>query len=194
MRHTVAVLVLNEPGVLTRVAGLFARRGYNIESLAVGVTENPNVSRMTIVAEGDERVLEQLCKQLNKLIHVLKVQHLPDDEAVARELALIKVNAEPAKRAQILQIVDIFRAKVVDIGRRSMIVEITGDSDKIDALVQLLAEFGIVEAVRTGQIALDRGPKPVRPSKDVPGKDASAKEATDRNGEEADQDVLRLGR
>lgn len=184
MRHTVAVLVLNEPGVLTRVAGLFARRGYNIESLAVGVTENPDVSRMTIVAEGDDRVLEQLCKQLNKLIHVLKVQHLPADEAVARELALIKVNAEPAKRAQILQIVDIFRAKVVDIGRRSMIIEITGDSDKIDALIQLLAEFGILEAVRTGQIALDRGPKPVR----------SGKEVTGRDREEEDADVLRLGR
>ncbi|NPV69069.1 MAG: acetolactate synthase small subunit [Firmicutes bacterium] len=165
MRHTLAVLVENNPGVLTRVSGLFSRRGYNIESLAVGVTENPAVSRMTIVVRGDDHVLEQVSKQLNKLINVLKVSDVTSDDHVARELALIKVTAEPSQRPAIMQIVDIFRAKVIDLGKRSMIVEITGDEEKVNALIQLLREFGIKEVVRTGQIAMVRGPKIVTSQK-----------------------------
>lgn len=182
MRHTVAVLVENSPGVLVRVAGLFARRGFNLESVAVGVTENPRVSRMTIVVEGDDRTLEQVEKQLNKLVNVLKVTDLRESDSVSRELALIKVNAEPAKRSQILQIVEVFRAKVVDIGRKAMIIEITGDSDKIDALIALVEEFGIREVVRTGRIAMDRGTKLLQVEKDK------------RESDEDEPDVLRLGR
>ncbi len=179
LRHTVAVLVQNSPGVLTRVAGLFSRRGFNIESVAVGVTDHPDVSRMTIVVEGDSKVLEQVEKQLNKLINVLKVTDLQGDESVSRELALIKVNAEPARRAQILQIVDIFRAKVIDVGKRSLIVEITGDAEKIDALIQLMGEFGIREVVRTGRIAMERGTRIVK---------------IEKESEEDDQNVLRQRR
>lgn len=164
MRHTLAVLVENTPGVLTRVAGLFSRRGFNIDSLTVGTTENPAVSRMTIVVEGDEYTLEQVSKQLNKLINVLKVIDLPADDSVARELALIKVHAEPSRRASIMQVVDVFRAKVVDVGRESMIVEITGDGQKVGALLELLREFGVKEVVRTGTVAMNRGPKAIKAS------------------------------
>jgi acetolactate synthase-1/3 small subunit len=165
LRHTLAVLVENSPGVLTRVAGLFSRRGFNIDSLAVGVTEDPAVSRMTIVVDGDERLVEQVEKQLNKLINVLKVSTLAPGECVARELVLIKVNAEPEVRSQILQIVDIFRAKIVDVGKRSLVVEITGDEEKVEALLQLLREFGVREVVRTGRIAMARGARVVRSAK-----------------------------
>lgn len=159
MRHTLAVLVENNPGVLARVAGLFGRRGFNIESLAVGETENPAISRMTIVVAGDDRVLEQVTKQLRKLVEVIKVQDVTRMEYVDRELALIKVNAEPSKRAEIIQIVEIFRAHIVDIGRKTLVVEVTGDEGKINALVNALKPFGIREMVRTGKVAMLRGTK-----------------------------------
>ena len=160
MRHTLAVLVENNPGVLTRVAGLFSRRGYNIDSLAVGRTENPRQSRMTIVVEGDDLVIEQVTKQLHKLIDVLKINDITSEEYVDRELMLIKVNsADQSFRAEIMQIVDIFRARVVDIGRKSLTIEATGDEGKINALEQSLRPFGIREVVRTGKIAMLRGQK-----------------------------------
>lgn len=159
MRRTFSVLVENHPGVLARVAALFSRRGYNIDSLAVSRTEDPTISRMTIVAEGDEKVLEQVAKQLRKLIDVIKVQDVTAEEHVERELALIKVNADAAARGEIMQIVEIFRAHIVDIGRRTLIIEITGDEDKIDAFEEAMRPFGIRELVRTGKIALLRGSK-----------------------------------
>lgn len=162
MKHTVAILVENKPGVLTRVAGLFSRRGFNIESLAVGVTENPDTSRMTIVVSGDDRILEQVMKQLNKLIDVIRVSDVPADEAVHRELALIKVGVDSNTRAEVMQIVDVFRAKIVDVGVKSLVAEVTGDESKINAMEQLLRQFGIKEMVRTGKIAMNRGAKVVQ--------------------------------
>ncbi len=157
MRHTISVVVENKPGVLSRVANLFARRGFNIESLAVGVTEKPEVSRMTIVVEGDEQVLEQIIKQLYKLIDTLKVYDLPADKSVSRELVLMKVCAAEKDRQEITQIVNIFRGKIVDVADTSMTVEITGDEGKIQGAEKLLAKFGVRELVRTGKIALLRG-------------------------------------
>jgi acetolactate synthase I/III small subunit len=139
------------------VAGLFSRRGYNIESLAVSITEDPSVSRMTIVVGGDERTLEQIEKQLNKLIEVIKVFDYTNTAAVDRELALIKVTAGPDKRAEIMQISDIFRAKIIDVSERTLTIEVTGPSGKVDAFQSLLAPYGIKELVRTGRIALTRG-------------------------------------
>ncbi|HWQ44656.1 MAG TPA: acetolactate synthase small subunit [Methanosarcina barkeri] len=161
MKHTLAILVENKSGVLFRVASLFSRRGYNIDSLAVGVTEDPEISRMTIVVHGDDHVLEQVTKQLNKLIDVIKVLDIGGDEAVERELALIKVSADVNNRAEIIQIADIFRARIVDVAPKSMTVEVTGDESKIQAIEKLLRQFGIKEMVRTGKIALVRGPKKV---------------------------------
>ena len=161
MRHTLAVLVENKSGVLTRVAGLFSRRGYNIDSLAVGVTEDPTISRMTIVVKGDDHVLEQVTKQLNKLIDVIRVTDLGAEESVERELALIKVAADANNRSEIIQIVDIFRARIIDVAAKSMTIEVTGDEDKILGIEQLLRPFGIKEMVRTGKIALTRGGKSV---------------------------------
>ncbi len=165
MKHTLAVLVENRSGVLTRVAGLFSRRGFNIESLAVGVTEDPDTSRMTIVVSGDDHVLEQVMKQLNKLIDVIRVSDISNDEAVHRELALIKVGVDSQTRAEVMQIVDVFRAKIVDVGARSLVVEATGDESKINAIEQLLRQFGIKEMVRTGKIAMNRGAKIVQSEK-----------------------------
>jgi acetolactate synthase-1/3 small subunit len=165
MKHTLAILVENKPGVLTRVAGLFSRRGFNIESLAVGVTENPDTSRMTIVVNGDDHVLEQVEKQLNKLIDVIRVSDIPIDKSVNRELALIKVGVDSATRAEVMQIVDIFRAKIVDVGAKSLIIEVTGDESKINAIEQLLRQFGVKEMVRTGKIAMNRGAKVVKTEK-----------------------------
>jgi acetolactate synthase I/III small subunit len=161
MKHTLAVLVENKSGVLSRVASLFSRRGYNIDSLAVGVTEDPEISRMTIVVHGDDHVLEQVTKQLNKLVDVIKVSDIGGDDAVERELALIKVSADADTRAEIIQIADIFRARIVDMAPKSMTVEVTGDEGKIQAIEKLLGQFGIKELVRTGKIALVRGPKKV---------------------------------
>ncbi len=165
MKHTLGVLVENKPGVLARVAGLFSRRGFNIESLAVGVTENPDISRMTIVVSGDDHVLEQVEKQLNKLIDVIRVSDIPQEDSVNRELALIKVGVDSATRAEVMQIVDIFRAKIVDVGVKSLIVEVTGDESKISAIEQLLRQFGVKEMVRTGKVAMNRGAKVVQSEK-----------------------------
>lgn len=159
MRHILAVLVENNPGVLTRVAGLFSRRGYNIDSLTVGRTESTNISRMTIVVEGDDLVLEQVTKQLHKLIDVIKINDITSEQYVDRELVLIKVGADPVVRGEILQIVDIFRARIVDIGRRTLIIECTGDEGKINAVIESLKPFGIKELVRTGKVAMLRGQK-----------------------------------
>ncbi len=161
MKHTLAVLVENKAGVLSRVASLFARRGYNIDSLAVGVTEDPDISRITIVVHGDDHVVEQVTKQLNKLIDVIKVSDIGGDEAVERELALIKVAADANTRAEIIQIANIFRARIVDVAPKSMTVEITGDEGKVQAIEKLLRQFGIKELVRTGKIAIVRGSKKV---------------------------------
>ncbi len=158
-KHTIAVLVENRFGVLSRVAGLFSARGYNIESLSVGETLDPSVSRMTIVVRGDEFVIEQVMKQLHKLIDVIKVSDLTDDDHVERELMLIRVNAEPQHRAEILRVADIFRAKVVDVTQLSYTLEATGDEGKLEALVELLRPMGIQELVRTGKVAIARGPK-----------------------------------
>lgn len=158
-KHTLSVTVENKPGVLTRVATLFRRRGYNIESLTVGATETPDISRMTIVVEGDDKILEQVTKQLYKLIDVIKIIDITEEKSVDRELVLVKVKADNNNRAEIVQIVDIFRARIVDIGRNSLIIEATGDTGKIDAIEDSLKPFGIVELVRTGKIALVRGSK-----------------------------------
>lgn len=159
MKHTLAVLVQNKSGVLSRVAALFSRRGYNIDSLAVGVTEDPEVSRITIVVHGDDHVLEQVTKQLNKLVDVIKVTDFGGDDTVERELALIKVTADTDNRAEIIQIADIFRARIIDVAPKSMTVEVTGDEGKVEAIEKLLRQFGIKEMVRTGKIAMVRGPK-----------------------------------
>ena len=159
MKHTLAVLVENQPGVLSHVAGLFARRGYNIESLAVGETEDSSVSRITLVVEGDEKVIEQVSKQLNKQVEVIKVNDITNDEIVVRQLLLLKVAADLNTRQEIMQIVEIFRCRIVDIGKRSLIVEATGDEEKIQAIIQSLRPFGIQELVRTGNVAMVRGVK-----------------------------------
>ena len=159
MKHTLAVLVENKSGVLSRVASLFSRRGYNRDSLAVGVTEDPEVSRITIVVHGDDHVLEQVTKQLNKLVDVIKVSDLGGDDTVERELALIKVTADTDNRAEIIQIADIFRARIIDVAPRSMTVEVTGEEAKVEAIEKLLRQFGIKEMARTGKIAMVRGPK-----------------------------------
>jgi acetolactate synthase I/III small subunit len=166
MKHTVSVLVQNKPGVLARTAGLFSRRGYNIESLTVGVTENEAVSRMTIVVTGDDTVVEQVTKQLNKLIEVIKVSDLTKESYVNRELVLIKVTADSSNRAEIMHVVNIFRARIVDVAPKSLIIEVTGDEGKLDALVGMLKQFGIKEIVRTGTLALGRGPKVIQSGKD----------------------------
>ena len=158
-KHTLSVTVENKPGVLTRVATLFRRRGYNIDSLTVGRTETPDISRMTIVVEGDDRIIEQVSKQLHKLVDVIKIIDITSDKAVERELALIKVRADNTVRADIVQIVDIFRARIVDIGKISLIIEVTGDENKIDAIEDSLRPFGIMEMVRTGKVAMIRGNK-----------------------------------
>ncbi|MFZ5631709.1 MAG: acetolactate synthase small subunit [Bacillota bacterium] len=157
MRHTLAVLVENNPGVLARVAGLFSRRGFNIDSLAVGRTDKPDVSRMTIVVEGDDRVLEQVTKQLHKLVDVIKISDITPEEYVDRELVLIKVNCDPARRGEVMQVADIFRARIVDLGRKTITLECTGNEGKINAFEESLRPYGIKELVRTGKIAMLRG-------------------------------------
>lgn len=156
MLHTLSVLVDNHPGVLTRVSGLFSRRGYNIESLTVCETENSEISRMTIVVKGDDWVIEQVTKQLHKLVVVHKISDITGECSVERELALIKVRVRNENRVEVLQTIDIFRGRVVDMGRNSLTVEATGDRDKVDALVKTLRPYGIVEMARTGIVALMR--------------------------------------
>jgi len=156
-KHTLSVLVRNRPGVLARVSGLFSRRGFNIDSLAVSTTQSPQVSRMTIVVHGDERVLEQISKQLNKLIDVLKVHDHSADKLVERELALLKVATNAQTRSEIIQISDVLRAAVVDVAENTMVIEVTGVEEKIDALTRMLRPFGVKELVRTGKIVMVRG-------------------------------------
>jgi len=155
-KHILSVLVENQPGVLSRVAGLFSRRGYNIDSLSVGETENPAFSRMTIVVHGDELTLEQIKKQLGKLIDVIKVIELKEEDAVQRELALVKVNADLKTRTSIIEVVAVFRAKVIDVSNESLTVEITGDKQKIAAFIEIMKTYTIKEIVRTGLTAIGR--------------------------------------
>jgi acetolactate synthase-1/3 small subunit len=158
-KHVLSILVENQPGVLSRISGLFGGRGYNIDSLCVAETTEPHVSRITIVATANRVVLEQIMKQLHKLINVMKVIELTGTEFVQREMALIKVNAKPEHRAEILRIVDIFRAKIIDVGLEHYTIEITGDEDKLSAILSLLKPLGIKEIAKTGIIALSREPK-----------------------------------
>jgi acetolactate synthase I/III small subunit len=160
--HTLSVLVEDRPGVLARVANLFAARGFNIHSLAVGTTEEPGLSRMTIVVDVQKKPLEQVVKQLNKLVNVIKVQELEEREAVERELALIKVRAEGDGRARAIEIANIFRARVLDVTHQTLTIEATGTPDKIEALLELLDAFGTVEMTRTGRLALSRGDRGIR--------------------------------
>jgi acetolactate synthase-1/3 small subunit len=157
MRHTISVLVENEFGVLARVAGLFSGRGFNIESLTVAETLDPTMSRITLVTRGDDQVIEQITKQLNKLISVVKVIDFTQTNHVERELALVKVTADEKTRAEVMHIVDIFRGKVIDVSPRSYLIEVTGDEDKITALLELLRPLGIREIARTGKVAMHRG-------------------------------------
>ena len=158
-RHTLSVLVENKSGVLTRVAALFSRRGFNIESLAVGPTENPDLSRMTIVVDADTAPLEQITKQLNKLIEIIKIVELERDAAVQRELLLVKVRAPLAERTQVLQTAELFRARVVDVNTDTVTLEATGTPDKLQALLAVLAPIGIKEMAQSGTVALGRGPR-----------------------------------
>ncbi|NJD63234.1 MAG: acetolactate synthase small subunit [Deltaproteobacteria bacterium] len=157
MRHTISVQVENEFGVLSRISGLFSGRGFNIESLSVAETLDPSVSRMTIVTTGNDQIVEQILKQLNKLISVIKVVDLTGVETVNRELVLVKVNAEAETKAEVLRLVDIFRAKIVDVAPRCYTIEMTGDEAKVHALLNLLRPIGIKEIVRTGLVAIARG-------------------------------------
>ncbi|MCR3921955.1 MAG: acetolactate synthase small subunit [Firmicutes bacterium] len=166
MKYVLAVLVENKPGVLVRVAGLFARRSFNIESLAVGKTADPSLSRMTIEVEADKQTLEQVIKQLNKLINVLKISNLTLEPSVNRELVMIKVKASTTSRAEIQQVVETFRGKIVDVALNSLIIEVTGNEEKLEAIQLLLAHYGILEVVRTGKIALLRGSKTTKNGED----------------------------
>jgi len=157
MKHTLSILVENKPGVLTRVAGLFARRGFNIESLAVGLSEDPHLSRITIVIDGDEHPVDQVTKQLHKLINVLKIRDLDAGNAVSAELLIVRVAGEGDKRTEVLQIAEIFKAKIVDVDRRALTLRVVGTNDKLEALLELLQPLGILEVVRTGTIAMGRG-------------------------------------
>ena len=156
MRHTISVLVENKFGVLTRVAGLFSGRGYNIDTLNVGPTHDPKFSRMTIVTTGDEATLEQIVKQLNKLPNVLKVQNFGEGEFVDRELVLVKVGVDSKSRAEVMQITDIFRAKIVDVQPKSLTIEITGNDSKVGKFLDLMNSFGVIELTRTGKAAMPR--------------------------------------
>ena len=156
MRHTLSVLVENKFGVLTRISGLFSGRGFNIETLNVAPTQDATMSRMTIVVKGDDAVLEQITKQLNKLVEVIKVQDFRDDEYVDRELVLLKINATAKARPEVMQICDIFRAKIVDVAHQTLTIEITGDESKISAFLELMEQFGICDLTRTGKVAMPR--------------------------------------
>jgi len=160
-RHTLSVLVENQPGVLARISGLFARRAFNIESLAVGPTEQPEISRMTIVVNVEEQPLEQVTKQLNKLVNVIKIVQLEPGAGVERELALIKVRADAVVRGQVLETVQLFRAKVVDVNADSVTIEATGSPDKLAAMLNLLEPFGIRELVQSGMVAIGRGSRSI---------------------------------
>ena len=156
-KHILSILVENKPGVLTRIAGLFARRGFNIDTLAVGPTDDPTLSRITLTLDGAMHPIDQVTKQLHKLVNVIKIRDLEPGETVARELALFKISADGATRGEVMQIVDIFRGRVIDVTRRSVIAEVTGSWDKIEAFERMVRPFGLVEMARTGEIAISRG-------------------------------------
>ena len=156
-KHVLSVLVENKPGVLARIAGLFARRGFNIDTLAVGPTEDESVSRMTITLDGAAHPIDQVTKQLHKLVNVIKIRDLEPDETIAREMALFKVSADGETRAEIMQFADIFRGRIVDVSKRTVTIEVTGTDDKIEAFEEMVRPFGLVEMVRTGEIAVSRG-------------------------------------
>lgn len=160
MKHTISVLVENKFGVLSRVSSLFSAKGYNIESLSVGETTDPEVSRMTIIVSGDDMIVEQIIKQLRRLIDVIKVSDFTERAYIEREMVLLKVNAEPSSRSELLNIVDIFRGKIVDVSLKEFTVELTGEEGKIDALITMLTPFGIKEIARTGKVAMLRGLQP----------------------------------
>jgi acetolactate synthase-1/3 small subunit len=156
-KHILSILVENKPGVLTRIAGLFARRGFNIDTLAVGPTDDESISRVTLTLDGALHPIDQVTKQLHKLVNVLKIRDLEPEETLARELALFKISADGPSRTEVMQICEIFRGKIVDVGRRSLVVEVTGTDEKINAFEQLVRPFGLIEMVRTGEIAISRG-------------------------------------
>jgi acetolactate synthase-1/3 small subunit len=156
-KHILSILVENKPGVLTRIAGLFARRGFNIDTLAVGPTDDAAFSRITLTLDGAVHPIDQVTKQLHKLVNVLKIRDLEPAETLARELAVFKVSADGAARAEVMQICEIFRAKIVDVTKRSLIIEVTGTCDKVDAFERLIRPFGLIEMARTGEIAISRG-------------------------------------
>ena len=156
-KHIVSILVENKPGVLTRITGLFARRGFNIDTLAVGPTEEDTVSRITLTLDGAVQSIDQVTKQLHKLINVLKIRDLDPAETLARELALFKISADGVSRAEVMQVCEIFRAKIVDVSKRTIVAEVTGTQEKIDAFERLVRPFGLVEMARTGEIAISRG-------------------------------------
>jgi acetolactate synthase I/III small subunit len=156
MRHTISVLVENKFGVLTRIAGLFSGRGYNIDTLNVAPTQDPNTSRMTIVTHGDDATLEQIVKQLNKLVEVLKVHHFGSEEYIDRELVLVKVAVDSQSRSEVMQITDIFRGKIIDVQPKSLTIEATGNENKVEKLIELLRGFGVLDLTRTGRVALPR--------------------------------------
>ena len=156
-KHILSILVENKPGVLTRIAGLFARRGFNIDTLAVGPTDDEATSRITLTLDGAMHPIDQVTKQLHKLVNVIKIRDLEPDETVARELALFKVSADGSTRAEVMQMCDIFRAKVIDVTRRSITIEVTGTADKIEAFERIVRPFGLIEMGRTGEIAISRG-------------------------------------
>jgi acetolactate synthase I/III small subunit len=156
-KHVLSILVENKPGVLARTAGLFARRGFNIDTLAVGPTDDPNVSRITLTLDGAVHPIDQVTKQLHKLVNVLKIRDMEPDETIAREMALFKVTSAVESRAEIMQFAEIFRAKIVDVSRRTMTIEVTGSADKIEAFERMIRPHGLVEMVRTGEIAIARG-------------------------------------
>ncbi|MDD3652634.1 MAG: acetolactate synthase small subunit [Desulfotomaculaceae bacterium] len=157
MKHTLAVLVSNKPGVLARISGLLSRRVFNIESIAAGYTEEPGITRITIVVQGDDYILDQVIKQLTKLVDIIRIAKLDQEDSVERELALIKVNVEVDRRSDIVNIVTVFRANIIDVSKETMIIEILGDEKKINAFCAVLNDYGIVEMVRTGKVSLQRG-------------------------------------
>jgi acetolactate synthase-1/3 small subunit len=170
MRHVLSALVQNQPGVLAHVSGMFASRGFNIDSLAVGETKDPHLSRVTFVVRGDDRILEQVRKQLEKIVTVVRVIDISREDFVERDLMLIKVHAPPGSRAEILQLVQVFRGRIVDVGSEQMMVEISGQEKKIEAFIELMRPFGIRELARTGRIALVRSARPAEETS-LPGED-----------------------
>jgi acetolactate synthase-1/3 small subunit len=156
-KHILSILVENKPGVLTRIAGLFARRGFNIHTLTVGPTDDEHLSRITLTVDGAVHPIDQVTKQLHKLVNVLKIRDLEPSETVGRELALFKIAADGAQRAEVMQVCEIFRAKVVDVAKRSIIIEVTGTTDKVEAFERMARPFGLIEMMRTGEIAINRG-------------------------------------